>query len=137
MTGLAAVCSGLHNTIGVYKMPSNIEIKQSREWIQHFGLEHLSKKILSEMNYAETRMILSLRAMIHTPKLLILDEPCQGLNERQQDQIFDFIDGLIQKTSTQLLYVTHDVDDRLSSITHQIKLSPDSDGISRAQFTTP
>ena len=136
MTGLAAVCSGLHHTTGIYKKPSPTEIQQSRQWIQHFELEHLSKKILSEMSYAETRMILILRAMIHCPRLLILDEPCQGLKEQQQAQIFSFIDQLLQKTSTQLLCVTHDTHDELGSITHQILLQPDSNGISRAKMTT-
>jgi molybdate transport system ATP-binding protein len=51
--------------------------------------------------------------MIKQPALLILDEPCQGLDETNRHLVLGFIELLAQQQNTSLLYVTHHVADIL------------------------
>ena len=45
--------------------------------------------------------------MIKSPSLLILDEPCQGLDLTNRNYILEVVDKIAQTTKTQILYTTH------------------------------
>jgi molybdate transport system ATP-binding protein len=54
--------------------------------------------------------------MVKQPRLLILDEPCQGLDEVNREMVLKLVDYLGTRGHTQLLYVTHHAEDRIPCI---------------------
>jgi molybdate transport system ATP-binding protein len=54
--------------------------------------------------------------------LLVLDEPCQGLDRDTRKKIIGLIDQVCQKTEATLLYVTHDMEELPDVITHVLTL---------------
>jgi molybdate transport system ATP-binding protein len=49
--------------------------------------------------------------MVKFPLLLILDEPCQGLDRINRKLILDLIDFIARHSQTHILFVTHHVDE--------------------------
>jgi molybdate transport system ATP-binding protein len=77
---------------------------------------------LRALSYGEQRLVLLARAMVKMPVLLILDEPCQGLDEVNREMVLKLVDHLGAGGHTQLLYVTHHPEDRIPCIRHRMEM---------------
>lgn len=124
VTAEMAVISGFFDSIGVYREASRRQREIAREWLCLLQLEERSRAPLRSLSYGEQRLVLLARAMVKQPPLLILDEPCQGLDEINRQMILKLVDHLASVGGTQLLYVTHHQEDRLPCITHHLQLVP-------------
>jgi molybdate transport system ATP-binding protein len=87
-------------------------------------MEKLADASFRNLSYGEQRMILLARAMVKQPDLLILDEPCQGLDDINREMVLKLIDHLGNTGKTQLLYVTHHAEDLIPCITNSMELVP-------------
>lgn len=127
---LLTVISGFYDSIGVYARYSEMESKKALEWLKLVKLDGKSKKPLHSLSFGEQRMILIIRAMVKHPPLLILDEPCQGLDELNRVMILKLIDIIASESETTILYVTHHKEDRIESIRKELQFSfsDDSNG---------
>ena len=54
--------------------------------------------------------------MIKSPPLLLLDEPCLGLDGKNRALVVAFIEQLIEQEETAIVYVSHDESDQIASI---------------------
>ncbi len=99
--------SGLFDTIGLYNQVEEHQKNLAMDWLALVGLEGKANKPLHQLSYGEQRLVLICRAMIKQPALLILDEPCQGLDEVNRQMVLAFIELLSKQKQTCLLYVTH------------------------------
>ena len=57
-----------------------------------------------------------------SPALLVMDEPCQGLDASNRDRVLQAIDWVGRQPSTSMIYVTHRADELPQSITNVLKL---------------
>lgn len=110
---LSAVVSGLFDSIGLYSQVDDMQKNLAMDWLKQVKLEHKANDPLHQLSYGEQRLVLICRAMIKQPALLILDEPCQGLDEPNRQLVLGFIELLAQQQDTSLLYVTHHASDIL------------------------
>ena len=65
-----------------------------------------------------------MRAAVKSPKLLILDEPCHGLDESYRQKILDLLETVALSGTTTLLHVTHDPTEVLEAEKHILELCP-------------
>ncbi len=117
------VLSGFFDSVGLYQHTSSSQRNTARKWIERLNLSHLQDKRYDLLSYGERRMVLLARAVVKSPKLFILDEPCQGLDPVNRQLILELINDICSKTPTQLLYVTHHLTEMPSCIKHVFDLS--------------
>jgi molybdate transport system ATP-binding protein len=86
------------------------------------GISSIKEKRLNQLSLGEQRLVMLTRALVKSPPLLILDEPCQGLDSQQTARFKNTIDLICGSTSTTLIYVSHYTQDVPSSITHHLQL---------------
>lgn len=110
---LAAVCSGFHDSIGLYDPVSDFQIRLGREWLAAVGLEAKASQPFQSLSYGEQRLVLIARAMVKSPLLLVLDEPTQGLDEINRDRILNFLTTIEARRHSTLLFVSHRQDEHL------------------------
>lgn len=115
------VLSGFFDSIGLYKKATKRQRDRALEWIKKLGLEGIAKRNYHELSFGQKRLILIARSVVKSPKILILDEPCHGLDIYNRKHILEMVDQ-IGKTNTNLLLITHNKDEIVSSINHILEL---------------
>jgi molybdate transport system ATP-binding protein len=104
---LDVIASGLFDTIGLFRPLSDEQQALALRWMQLLSLQDLRHKRLPQLSTGQQRMVLLARALIKNPPMLILDEPCQGLDEEQTTHFRQLIDTLCRAFTTTLIYVSH------------------------------
>ena len=110
---IETVLSGFYDSIGLYREPGYAEIRSAERWLEVVGLLDKRAEPFAQLSYGEQRVALILRAVVKQPKLLILDEPCHGLDPRHRSEVLTIADYIGTNTASTLLYVTHDPEERL------------------------
>ncbi len=103
----SVVASGLFDTQGLFKRMTEEQIKQVNHWMKVMGISHLKERSFLQISGGEQRMVLITRALVKNPELLILDEPCQGLDRVQTEHLKLVLDYLAENSEMTLLYVSH------------------------------
>lgn len=123
-TAFQSIASGLFDTIGLFRQLNAEQEALVFRWINIIGLQDKQNKLLKLFSLGEQRLILLARALIKNPPLLILDEPCQGLDEKHVQIFRTMVNEFCQIYNTTLIYVTHyreeipDVVDQFIHIEH-------------------
>ncbi|SFP91500.1 ATP-binding cassette domain-containing protein [Parafilimonas terrae] len=101
------IASGFFDTIGVYKKLSGEQKVIVEEWLQFLNIQAKAQQQLHTISTSQQRLTLLARALVKNPPLLILDEPCQGLDEQQVKDFVALVDDLCNQSNTTLIYVSH------------------------------
>jgi molybdate transport system ATP-binding protein len=116
------VCSGFFDAMGLYRNVTPEQSQTAACWMRVLGMDGLAEQPFHDVSLGEQRMTLLARALVKQPRLLILDEPCQGLDGYHRARIIRVLDALCEQTPVSLLYVTHHRDELPRSITHVLQL---------------
>jgi molybdate transport system ATP-binding protein len=90
--------------------------------MQAFDIAHLADHPFGTVSVGEQRRVLLARALVKSPILLVLDEPCQGLDGQNRIRILQMLDQLCKHTLVNLIYVTHHWNEMPDAITHVLRL---------------
>jgi molybdate transport system ATP-binding protein len=119
---LDVVCSGFFDSVGLYRKCSPQQREIARLWMRQLDISEQVDVPFGKLSEGEQRMVLIARALVKHPPLLILDEPCQGLDAGNRDRVLQTIDALGNYLETSVIYVTHDPDELPRIITHVMRL---------------
>jgi len=129
------VHSGFFDSVGLYRSVTRHQANAAMRWLAFFGMAEKAASVFNRLSYGEKRLVLLARAMVKNPNLLILDEPCQGLDPANRRVIIDLVDTIGMETPTQILYVTHHEYELPSCLTHILALDGSGDStIIRPRF---
>ena len=121
---LSVIVSGFKDSIGLYEAATDTEIDYAKKWLKLGGFEGREKETFGSLSYGEQRAILILRSVVKSPKILILDEPCHGLDEQYRNKILNLMETIGEEGSTTMLHVTHDSSEILKCEKHILQLLP-------------
>lgn len=106
-TAFSAVASGLFDTIGLFRRLTADQEQYVNEWLQFLDCEAYANRLLNTLPAGLQRMLLLGRSLIKKPPLLILDEPCQGLDGAQTALTLQLIDRYCAEFGASLIFVNH------------------------------
>ena len=116
------IISGFYDSIGLYSKPTDTEVEIAEQWLALLGMSDRGDQPFNKLSYGDQRLLLIARAMVKHPPLLILDEPCLGLDEMNRQLVLALIEKLCAGTQTSVLYVNHHPEDKIAGIDHYIAL---------------
>ncbi len=122
-TVLDVILSGIYDSVGLYTEISKIDIENGIKWLDYIGLAKKKNSMFRELSYGEMRMVLLARAVIKNPDILILDEPCQGLDNYNKEKILLLCEKIGSDPSSTILFVTHDQSVNLKCFSHSLVLT--------------
>ena len=101
------IASGLFDVTVLHKTLTLAEAEIVGNYIKLFSLETVKDKLLHELSSGQQRSVFLARALVKNPPLLILDEPCQGLDEENMVYFRELVNELAVSLDKTLIYVTH------------------------------
>jgi molybdate transport system ATP-binding protein len=122
LSAFDVVCSGFFDSIGLYRLCSDEQKDMARRWIDTLGVADLADQKFGQLSHGQCQLVLIARAMVKSPVLLMLDEPCDGLDIANRDKLLKLLDIIGENTDTNLIYVTHHQAETLPCITHVLVL---------------
>ena len=111
-----AVISGFYDSIGIYQKYTDVQKAIANAWLALLGMTELADRPFNQLSFGDQRLILIARAMVKHPPLLILDEPCLGLDDLNRQLVLALIEKICAGSETTVLYVNHRTADSIAGI---------------------
>lgn len=127
-TALDLVSTAFVGTLGMrFSRPTRSQIARSRQELRAWGLEGMERRPVSRLSMGQRRRAWLSRALAPDPDLLILDEPCAGLDPAAREDLVENLDALSRrKPQLPIVLVTHHVEEIPASFTHGLLLAKGS-----------
>lgn len=120
---LATVASGKYAMIDFWGRLTRTEITAARRLLRQVECAALADREWGVLSQGERQRILVARALMAKPQVLILDEPCAGLDPAAREHFLQFLQRLGTRTdSPTLILVTHHVEEIMPVFTHVLML---------------
>lgn len=121
---LYTVAGGKYAMIDFWGNPSLEDRRTARRLLEQVEAGHLAERCWGVLSQGERQRVLIARALMSRPRLLILDEPCAGLDPVAREHFLQFIDRLGRRAdSPSLVLVTHHVEEIGPVFTHALLLA--------------
>ena len=118
LSAYEVILSGYYSSIGVFKHQDFTQEQHQKalEVLDFLEISQLKEKKVSAMSTGQLRRCIIGRALIHSPKAYILDEPTVGLDIKAQNNFIKLIRKLSKKAS--IILVTHHIEEIFPEISH-------------------
>jgi iron complex transport system ATP-binding protein len=122
-TALETVVSGRYAQLDLWAHPTRAETAEARRLLRFVGATPLAAREWTHLSQGERQRILIARSLMARPRLLILDEPCAGLDPVAREEFLWFVDGLARRRGgPALVLVTHHAEEIMPAFTHALLL---------------
>lgn len=126
LTALELVCSGFDNSIGIYREFTSGEIAAARAAIARIfpegDAEQLASTSIRRLSSGQLRRLHLARALVCGARVLLLDEPCTGLDAQCRTAFLDTLDSLAASGGPGMVFVSHYEEDIPACINRAARL---------------
>jgi len=117
------VIGGKYAMLDYWGRVKTADRKAAMRELRRVGCAHLAKREWGVLSQGERQRVLIARAMMASPTLLILDEPCAGLDPVAREHFLSFVQKLAAgRNGPTLIFVTHHVEEIMPAFTHALLL---------------
>jgi len=117
------VISGKFASLGLWVEASEEDKRKAEELLNFMGAMDIAENSYGTLSQGEQQRVLIARALMPEPKLLILDEPCLGLDIAAREHFLMTIQKLCkEKNAPTLIFVTHHIEEVMPGFTHALVL---------------
>lgn len=117
------IASGRDAKLNLWEPPPESLRKEARTLLKKFGCAYLADALWGPLSQGEKQKVLICRALMAKFRVLILDEPCAGLDPVAREHFLNWLQEIsARKGSPSLVMVTHHVEEILPCMTHVLVL---------------
>jgi len=113
------LCTGFTGNLCKAENTTWEERAKAKEWLTYLGFEDIHARFRS-LSPIDKRVVLMARAAIRPPKVLLLDEPTQGLQGAYREKIFNLLQLLSRETT--IILVSHYEEEWPPCMTHLLRM---------------
>lgn len=106
-SALDIVLSGKFGTLGIRYDVNDEDIIKAKKLLAELHLGDKIDQLFNMMSKGERQNVLIARALFSNPDILILDEPCTGLDVYAREHLLNTVRDLAENTEIAIIYVTH------------------------------
>ncbi|MCA1036249.1 MULTISPECIES: metal ABC transporter ATP-binding protein [Bacillus] len=117
-TVFEVVSSGLTKKLGLFRFAGRQEREKVAEAIESVGLTAFSGRNIGELSGGQQQRVFIARALVSSPKLMILDEPTVGVDAQNVQSFYQMLEDLNKKLGITLVLVTHDIGTITDKVSH-------------------
>lgn len=117
------VLSGAHSSIGLDEAPTGSERTRAHRALRQAGIAALAQRRARQVSYGQLRLALFARALLLPRRLLLLDEPFDGLDPQVSARARELVDRAA-RGGTQLVLATHHREDVPAYVVNTVELRP-------------
>jgi iron complex transport system ATP-binding protein len=123
-SGLDVVLSGFFSSTRIFPNHTiDPEHKdRAEDALAQLGVSHLAERAVEEMSSGEAKRVLIARALVHKPRALLFDEPCNSLDIAAQRGLRETMRSLAQ-SGIGIILVTHELPDIVPEIERVVLMS--------------
>ena len=122
-TVMDIVLSGRFASIGLYEKPDSKDHENAAYLLDSLGMSDMAGSRFNTLSDGEKQKTLLARALMPEPELLVLDEPCAGLDLKAREELLDAVQKMCTtEGGPTLIYITHHIEEIIPPITHALTL---------------
>lgn len=99
--------SGLTDSIGLYVKPNEAQKRLAKEWLLLINMWQNKDTHFCDLSMGQQRLVMTVRAMMKHPLLLILDEPTAGLDDVSATLLVALVNKISRESDTTTIFVSH------------------------------
>lgn len=135
VTARELVETGFVGTLGLrFDRPSPIQKRKAMAELESWGLAEHMDRPLGKLSLGQRRRAWLARALAGEPRVLILDEPCAGLDPRAREDLLEHLESLsLRRPDLPIVLVTHHLEEIPASFGHALLLR-DGKGLAQGEI---
>jgi len=112
LSAVEVVLSGVYASLGLYETPSPGQCDRARDRLEAMEVRAMADQAFGLLSLGEQQKVLIARALMARPELLVLDEPCAGLDLRWRESLLETVGALAgQPDGPTIVFVTHHIEE--------------------------
>lgn len=111
ITVIELVVLNLYKDFGFFKYPKKEHIRKADEILEYMDLYSYRNVPINKLSGGLKQRSMIARAMVHDPKILILDEPTVGVDKESKKQFLEMISKLNKEKKLTILLITHELEE--------------------------
>ena len=100
--------ANLYARIGRFRFAGKKEKERVRQVLVQVGMEDFAKRLIGRLSGGQQQRVLLARALVNSPRLLLLDEPTSGMDEKSTQDFCDLLKRIHAKQGVTVFLITHD-----------------------------
>ena len=121
-SAIEIILAGKTGMLGIDDSIDETDVGRAKDWLARFDLLEKADMPFCTLSKGQRQNVLLIRALFNEPEILILDEPCSGLDIDAREHVLDLVREIAREGKTAVIYVTHYTEELLDVFTHAIIL---------------
>ena len=110
---LDIVLSGKFGHLGTEGNITGEDVRRAKKLLSDWGLKHKAQYPYDLLSQGQRQKVLLARGLFLSPKLLILDEPCSGMDLVSKELFLKQMTDQVEQENTTIIYVSHNTEEFL------------------------